>query len=137
MKDKNTIEIGVKARGFDEAAEQIELMADAIGQLPATVNIKATECEISVHTTNYIEMAEPEPSWAKGGVRPEPDLDLEWTHEEDEILLSKGTIKEMFMMDFLKETKKTCEERTNCRGCFLEDEKGNCKVAFGPEDWKI
>lgn len=140
MKDKNAIEIGVKATGFEEAAEQMELMADAIGQLPATVNIKARECEISIYTTNNIEMAEPEPSRAKGGVRLEPDLDEEWTEwtpEEDEIVLPKGTIKEMCMMDFLKETKKTCEERTNCRGCFLEDEKGNCKVAFGPEDWKI
>ena len=137
MKNKDTVEIGVKTTGFEEAAEQMELMADAMNEFPATVNIKAKECEISIHTTNYIEMAEPEPSWAKGGVRLEPDLDLEWTPEEDEIVLPKGTIKEMCMLDFLKETKKTCEERTNCRGCFLEDEKGNCKVAFGPEDWKI
>lgn len=137
MKNKNTIEIGVKATGFEEAAEQMELMADAIGQLPATVNIKARECEISIYTTNNIEMAEPEPSWAKGGARLEPDLDLEWTPEEDEIVLPKGTIKEMCMLDFLKETKKMCEERTNCRGCFLGDEKGNCKVTFVPEGWKI
>ena len=138
MKDKNTIEIGVKATGFEEAAEQMELMADAMNEFPATVNIKAKECEISIHTTNYIEMAEPEPSWAKGGVRLEPDLDLEWTTEEDEIVLPKGTIKEICMMDFLKETKKMCEERTTCQGCFLEDEKGNCKiVASVPEDWKI
>ena len=138
MKDKNTIEIGVKATGFEEAAEQMELMADAMNEFPATVNIKAKECEISIHTTNYIEMAEPEPSWAKGGVRLEPDLDLEWTPEEDEIVLPKGTIKEMCMMDFLKETKKTCKERTTCQGCFLEDENGDCKIfASEPEDWKI
>lgn len=137
MKDKNTIEIGVKATGFEEAAEQMELMADAMNEFPATVNIKAKECEISIHTTNYIEMAEPEPSWAKGGVKLEPDIDPEWTPEEDEIVLPKGTIKEMCMMDFLKETKKTCEERTKCQGCFLEDEKGNCKVLHGPEDWNI
>ena len=138
MKDKNTIEIGVKATGFEEATEQMELMADAMNEFPATVNIKAKECEISIHTTNYIEMAEPEPSWAKGGVRLEPDLDLEWTPEEDEIVLPKGTIKEICMMDFLKEAKKTCEERTTCPGCFLADENGDCKIfASVPEEWKI
>lgn len=138
MKDKNTVEIGVKTTGFEEATEKLELMADAMNEFPATVNIKAKECEISIHTTNYIEMAKPEPSWAKGGVRLEPDLDLEWTPEEDEIVLPKGTIKEMCMMDFLKETKKTCGERTKCQGCFLEDEEGNCKIFSNvPEDWNI
>ena len=137
MKDKNTVEIGVKATGFEEAAEQMELMADAMNEFPATVNIKAKDCSIHVHATNIIEKAEPEPSRAKGGVRLEPDLDEEWTPEEDEIVLPKGTIKEMCMMDFLKETKKMCEERTDCRSCFLGDEKGNCKVTFVPEGWKI
>lgn len=138
MKDKNTVEIGVKTTGFEEATEQIELMADAMNEFPATVNIKAKECEIGIHTTNYIEMAKPEPSWAKGGVRLEPDLDEEWIPEEDEIVLPKGTIKEMCMMDFLKETKKMCEERTTCQDCFLKDEAGICKlIADIPQDWKI
>ena len=137
MKDKNNIEIGVKATGFEEAAEQMELMADAMNEFPATVNIKAKECEISIHTTNYIEMSESEPSWAKGGVRPESDLDEEWTPEEDEIVLPKGTIKEMCMMDFLKETKKMCEEHTTCQDCFLKDEDGDCKIIFSPVSWNI
>ena len=136
MKNKNTIEIGVKATGFEEAAEQMELMADAIGQLPATVNIKARECEISIYTTNNIEMAEPDPSWTEP-VRLEPDLDEEWTPEEDEIVLPKGTIKEMCMMDFLKETKKMCEEHTTCQDCFLRDEDGDCKIIFSPVSWNI
>lgn len=137
MKDKNTIEIGVKATGFEEAAEQMELMADAMNEFPATVNIKAKECEISIHTTNYIEMAEPEPSWAKGGVKLEADLDLECTPGEDEVVLPKGTVKEMCMIDFLKETKKTCEQRISCSGCFLEDGSGNCIVCGLPDHWRI
>ena len=138
MKDKNTVEIGVKTTGFEEATEQIELMADAMNEFPATVNIKAKECEISIHTTNYIEMAKPEPLWANGGVRLEPDLDEEWIPEEDEVVMPKGTIKEMCMKDFLKETKKTCQERTTCQGCFLEDEEGHCKVLSDiPQDWNI
>lgn len=137
MKDKNTVEIGVKATGFEEAAEQMELMADAIGQLPATVNIKARECEISIYTTNNIEMAEPEPSWAKGGVRLEPDLDEEWNPEEGEMVLPEGTIKEMGMVHFLKEAKKTCEQRISCSGCFLEDGSGNCIVCGLPDHWRI
>lgn len=138
MNDKNTVEIGVKTTGFEEATEQIELMADAMNEFPATVNIKAKECEIGIHTTNYIEMAKPEPSWAKGGVRLEPDLDLEWNPEEDEMVLPKGTIKEMCMMDFLKEAKKTCKEHPSCQDCFLKDEDGNCKILFTvPANWNI
>ena len=138
MEDKNKITIGIETRGFDEAAEDIELMADAMNEFPASVNIKAKDCKIHVHATNIIEKAEPEPLLVKGGVRLDPDLIDEWTPEEDEIVLPKGTIKEMCMMDFLKETKKTCKERTTCQGCFLEDEKGDCKIfANVPEDWKI
>ena len=136
MEDKNKVTIGIETRGFEEAAEDIELMADAIAELPAVVNVKAKDCSIHVHATNIIKKAEPDPSWTEP-VRLEPDLDLEWTPEEEEIVLPKGTIKEMCMMDFLKETKKMCEERTNCRSCFLGDEKGNCKVTFVPEGWKI
>ena len=139
MKDKNTVEIGVKATGFEEAAEQMELMADAMNEFPATVNIKAKECEISFHATNYIEMAEPEPSWAKGGVRLEPDLDEESAPEEDEIVLPKGTIKEMIITDFLKEVKKMCSEQSGCDNCFLYEAEGNvCKVrGLFPDNWRI
>ena len=138
MEDKNKVTIGIETRGFEEAAEDIELMADAIAELPAAVNVKAKDCSIHVHATNIIEKAEPEPSWAKGGVRLEPDLDEEWIPEEDEIVLPKGTIKEMCMMGFLKETKKTCGERTKCPGCFLADKNGDCKLfASFPENWSI
>ncbi len=123
MKDKNNIEIGVKATGFEEAAEQMELMADAMNEFPATVNIKAKECEISIHTTNYIEMSESEPSWAKGGVRPESDLDEEWSPEEEEIVLPKGTIKEMCMLDFLKETKKRVKNALTAGAVFRKMRK--------------
>ena len=137
MEDKNKVTIGIETRGFEEAAEDIELMADAIAELPAVVNVKAKDCSIHVHATNIIEKAEPEPSRAKGGVRLEPDLDEEWTPEEDEIVLPKGTIKEMCMLDFLKETKKMCEEHTTCQDCFLKDEDGDCKVIFSPVSWNI
>lgn len=139
MKDKNTIEIGVKATGFEEAAEQMELMADAMNEFPATVNIKAKECEISIHTTNYIEKTELEPSWAKGGVMLEPDLDEESAPEEEEVVLPKGTIKEMIITDFLKETKKMCSEQSGCDNCFLYEAEGNvCKVrGLFPDNWRI
>ena len=137
MEDKNKVTIGIETRGFDEAAEDIELMADAMNEFPATVNIKAKDCRIHVHTRNIIEKAEPEPSWAKGGVKLEADLDLECTPGEDEVVLPKGTVKEMCMVDFLKETKKTCEQRISCSGCFLEDGSGNCIVCGLPDHWRI
>lgn len=139
MKDKNTIEIGVKATGFEEAAEQMELMADAMNEFPATVNIKAKDCRIHVHATNIIEKTEPEPSWAKGGAMLEPDLDEESAPEEEEVVLPKGTIKEMIITDFLKETKKMCSEQSGCDNCFLYEAEGNvCKVrGLFPDNWRI
>lgn len=138
MEDKNKVTIGIETRGFDEAAEDIELMADAMNEFPATVNIKAKECEISIHTTNYIEKTELEPSWAKGGVMLEPDLDEESAPEEEEVVLPKGTIKEMIITDFLKETKKMCKQ-SGCDNCFLSEAEGNvCKVRGPfPDNWRI
>ena len=139
MEDKNKITIGIETRGFDEAAEDIELMADAMNEFPATVNIKAKECEISIHTTNYIEKTELKPSWAKGGVMLKPDLDEESAPEEEEVVLPKGTIKEMIITDFLKETKKMCSEQSGCDNCFLYEAEGNvCKVrGLFPDNWRI
>lgn len=137
MEDKNKVTIGIETRGFDEAAEDIELMADAMNEFPATVNIKAKDCRIHVHTRNIIEMAEPEPAWAKGEVKLEADLDLECTPGEDEVVLPKGTVKEMCMVDFLKEAKKMCGQRISCSGCFLEDGSGNCIVCGLPDHWRI
>lgn len=139
MKDKNTVEIGIKATGFEEAAEQMELMADAMNEFPATVNIKAKECEISIHTTNYIEKTELEPSWPEDAVlRLEPDLDEESAPEEEEVVLPEGTIKEMIITDFLKETKKICKQ-SGCDNCFLSEAEGNvCKVRGPfPDNWRI
>lgn len=138
MEDNNKVTIGIETRGFEEAAEDIELMADAIAELPAVVNVKAKDCSVHVHATNIIKKVEPEPSWAKGGVRLEPDLDEEWNPEEGEMILPKGAIKEMCMMDFLKETKKMCEERTVCQGCFLANGEEGCKLASGyPAHWEV
>ena len=139
MEDKNKVTIGIETRGVDEAAEDIELMADAMNEFPATVNIKAKECEISIHMTNYIEKTELDPSWTKGGVMLEPDLDEESAPEEEEVVLPKGTIKEMIITDFLKETKKTCSEQSGCDNCFLYEAEGNvCKVrGLFPDNWRI
>ena len=54
------------------------------------------------------------------------------------VVIPKGDLKEMCMMDFLKETKKMCQERTTCQGCFLEDEEGVCKIVSDlPANWKV
>lgn len=55
MNEKGTVQVDVKTSGFEDAAEKIELMADAIDSLPATINIKAKDCKVNVHTTNIIE----------------------------------------------------------------------------------
>ncbi len=68
MNEKNKVEIEVQAKGFKEAAEDVELLADAVSAFPSTINIKASECKINIHNTNWIEQKQPEPRYAKGGV---------------------------------------------------------------------
>lgn len=140
MKDKNTIEIGVKATGFEEAAEQIELMADAMSEFPATVNIKAKDCSVHVHTTNIIERTEPETSWAKGGVRRDADHTEEWDPEEDEVVMPKDAVQEMIMMDILRQVRQMCRE-IDCAGCPMRDPEmppaDDCKLSDLPSNWDI
>ena len=64
MAHKNIIPVEIEAHGFEDAAEKIELMADAIDSLPATVNIKAKDCVVKVHTTNIVEKKEPFKTYA-------------------------------------------------------------------------
>ena len=139
---KQTIPIELKTLGFDEATEKIELMADAIDSIPATVNIKAKDCEINVHSTNIIEKQDPIKTYAPGGViRPKPDYEPE--ADAIDRLISKLTPldrdQELIM---LARIKNRCKYRNECEGCWYNKSKDPdiraCILSGGiPENWLI
>lgn len=141
MADKHTIPVEIETHGFEDAAEKIELMADAIGSLPATVNIKAKDCEVNVHTTNIVEPKETFETYAPGGViRPKPD----YKPEADAIdrLISKlspsDRDQELIM---LARIKNRCKCRNECEGCWYNESKDPdiraCVLSGTPENWKL
>lgn len=133
MEDKNKVTIGIETRGFEEAAEDIELMADAIAELPAVVNIKAKDCKIRIKTTNIIAPKDDGVSgYAPGGVIPKP----EGNGEEGEIVWPKNKLKE----ELTKEMIEICTLRSTCRGCFLQNKEGSCflkDILYPSEDRNI
>lgn len=139
MADKHTIPVEIEAHGFEDAAEKIELMADAIGSLPATVNIKAKDCEVNVHTTNIVESKETFKTYAPGGViRPKPDYEPE--ADMIDRLISKlppsDRDKEPAM---LARIKNRCKCRNKCEGCWYNNSTSRkaCVLSDVPETWKI
>ena len=147
MADKHTIPVEIEAHGFEDAAEKIELMADAIDSLPATVNIKAKDCEINVHTTNIIEQKKPsikeyEP---KGfcladvlGQMPdyEPEADM-----TDRLISKLPPSDRETELTMLARIKNRCERRATCEGCWYNEsknpERGECVLKSSPENWKL
>ena len=139
MAHKNTIPVEIEAHGFEDAAEKIELMADAIDSLPATVNIKAKDCEINIQSTNYIEQEETISSFSKGGVLTK-DKDI--TPPGGAIFATYETreVSEVVLKGALRTVKNKCKLRGDtCKGCFLHDEEEDeCLVRKDlPEDWKL
>lgn len=135
---KTTIPVEIEAHGFEDAAEKIELMADAIDSLPATVNIKAKDCKINVHTTNIVEKQEPLKTYAPGGViRPKPDYEPEADMLERLILKLPPTDREQ-ELTMLALIKTRCECRATCEGCWYKNpERGECVLTGIPENWKL
>lgn len=143
MEHKHTIPVEVNALGFEEAAEKIELMADAIDSLPATVNIKAKDCEINVHTTNIVEKQEPFKTYAPGGViRPKPDYEPE-ANAIDKLILKLTPLERDQELIMLARIKNRCKNRNECEGCWYhrsEDELNinACMLSGGiPGEWMM
>ena len=142
MAHKNTIPVEIEAHGFEDVAEKIELMADAIDSLPATVNIKAKDCEINVHTTNIIEPKETFKTYAPGGlIRPKPDYEPE-AGMIDRLIskLPPSDLEQELIM--LTQIKNRCERRNECKDCWYNKSKDPdtraCMLSGGiPENWLI
>lgn len=50
--EQKPIELEVKTKGFEEAEEKIEGMADALRDLPAQVTIKAHDCTFNIYPSH-------------------------------------------------------------------------------------
>lgn len=135
---KHTIAVEMITEGFEEAGEKIEVIADALDQIPATVNIKAKDCEVNVHTTNIIEPKETFETYAPGGViRTKPDYEPE--SEMIDRLISKisplDREKELIM---LKRIKNRCKCRNECEGCwyYRAEAINGCELSGrNPKEW--
>lgn len=142
MAHKNTIPVEIEAHGFEDAAEKIELMADALDSLPATVNIKAKDCEVNIHTTNIIEPKETFKTYAPGGViRPKPDYEPE-ADMIDRLISKLPPSDREQELTMLTRIKNICKCRNECEGCWYNKSKDPdiraCMLSGGiPENWLI
>ena len=144
MDNKGTVEVEMKTKGFEDATEKIELMADAMDSLPAKVNIKAKDCEVNVHTTNIIEPKETFKTYAPGGIiGPKPDYEPE--AEIIDRLISKlppseRTLSREQELAMLARIKIRCKCRNECEGCWYNKSKDPdlraCMLSGGiPKEW--
>lgn len=139
MNKKGTVEVEMKTEGFEDAAEKIELMADAIDSLPATVNIKAKDCEVNVHTTNIIKSKETFKTYAPGGViRPKPDYEPE-VDMIDQLVSELPPSDRQQELAMLARIKNRCKCRNNCEECWYNNATSRraCVLSDIPETWKI
>ena len=144
---KSTIPIEIEAHGFEDTAEKIELIADAIDSLPATVNIKAKDCEVNIHTTNIIESKEtpikectPKGFYVADGFRPKPDYEPE-ADTIDRLISKLPPSDREQELTMLARIKTRCECRATCEGCWYNasknPERGECVLKSSPEEWRI
>lgn len=144
---KSTIPVEIKTQGFEDAAEKIELVADAIDSMPATVNIKAKDCEVNVHTTNIIRTQNPpikecapKGFYVADGFRPKPDYEPE--AELIDRLISKLPPSDREQeLTMLARIKNRCKCRKECEGCWYNESKEpymiTCVLSGIPECWKL
>ena len=138
MAHKNTIPVEIETHGFEDAAEKIELMADAIDSLPATVNIKAKDCEVNIHTTNIIKPKETFKTYAPGGVirsKPEYEYEAEMIDRFISQLPPSDRSQELKMLTRIKSR---CKGRKGCKDCWYKSHDiGACVLADIPANWKL
>ena len=147
---KHTIAVEMKTEGFEEAGEKIEVIADALDQMPATINLKAKDCEINIHNSIWIdrreenELEEERPGFkttAIGGVIEETGKAEEEPEETPMEAVPRELFKQAVTRQILQNIKRECSEG-RCESCIFkkQDEEGKpyCEI-IGPRpaDWKI
>lgn len=128
MNKKGTVEVEMKTKGFEDAAEDIEMIADAMDAFPSTINVKARDCEINIHNTNWIDQKQPPQKYANGRL-------IEST--EPEIIQADG---DQIRKALAKDIGNMCRSKSNCGGCIFaapESEHTSCKLNGSPGEWDI
>lgn len=147
---KHTIAVEMITEGFEEAGEKIEVIADALDQIPATVNIKAKDCEINIHNSIWMdrreenELEEEPPGFkitANGGVIEETGKEEEEPEETPMEAIPRKLINHALMRQTLRNIKRECSEGI-CESCTFKkhNEEGMpyCEIiGLRPADWKI
>ena len=147
MNKKATVEVEMTTKGFEDAAEDIEMIADAMDAFPSTINAKARDCEINIHNTNWIEQKQPEMEYAKGGIVKEdkgPEVILmndSFSSMLKDKIVPLEEMKEKIWRLVLKSINEMCTGRPNCAGCIFNERRPDsayvCMLRDLPKDWKI
>lgn len=138
MNKKGTVEVEMKTKGFEDAAEDIEMIADAMDSFPSTINVKARDCEINIHNTNWIDQKQKPQKYAKGGLIEDkgPEVVLLKADGKSNLPAFTDQIRKMIAKDIGK----MCRSKSNCGGCIFEateSEHMTCKLTGTPEEWDI
>lgn len=125
MNKKGTVEVEMKTKGFEDAAEDIEMIADAMDAFPSTINVKARDCEINIHNTNWIEQKQPPQKYAKGGL-------IASTGPEKIIQADGDQIRKALAKDISN----MCST-TKCEDCIFSKDDYSCKITKMPSGWDL
>lgn len=134
MNKKGTVEVEMKTKGFEDAAEDIEMIADAMDAFPSTINVKARDCEINIHNTNWIDQKQPPQKYAKGGLIADekPEVVLLRSDGKGNLPAFTDQIRKMIAKDISN----MCNN-TTCDECIFGNEEKSCTIAGIPGGWRI
>lgn len=138
MNKKGTVEIEMKTKGFEDATENIEMIADAMDAFPSTINIKARDCKINIHNTNWIDQKQPAQKYAKGGLTADkgPEVVLLKADGKSNLPAFTDQIRKMIARDIGN----MCRSKGSCGGCIFsapESEHTLCKLNGSPGEWDL
>lgn len=138
MNKKGTVEVEMKTKGFEDAAEDIEMIADAMDAFLSTINVKARDCKINIHNTNWIDYKQPAQKYAKGGFTAdkEPEVVLLKADGKSNLPAYTDQIRGMIAKDIGN----MCRSKSNCGGCIFaapESEHTSCKLNGSPGEWDL
>lgn len=128
MNKKGTVEVEMKTKGFEDAAENIEMIADAMDAFPSTINVKTRDCEVNIYNTNWIDQKQPAQKHAKGGLIGSTG---------PEIVKADGN---QIIKALAKKISDMCRSKGSCGECIFsapESEHTLCKLNGSPGEWDL
>lgn len=142
---KNTITVEMKTEGFEEAGEKIEVIADALDQMPATINLKAKDCGINIHNSIWIDRREENELEKERQAEPsEAEIKVTGKAEEESerkpiTVIPRDKLNRALTRMVARSIKESCAKE-GCATCpFKNMEDGPyCELTGArPADWKL